>query len=220
MLSRRSLIASIAAVATVISLAMPARADTNAEARAFVQKLADTAMSTVAVKGLTEGERAQRIRTLFVENFDLPEIGKLVLGRYWHNPATTSAQQQEFLKLFEDIQVYTWTKRFRDYSGETLEIIGVAPAGETDMLLDSRIKREHLDPINVTWRLRKQTDGFRVLDINVEGASMAFTHRAEYSSVIRANGNQVEGLLAAMRTKVTQLHAETSAAAPAAVRAN
>jgi phospholipid transport system substrate-binding protein len=218
MLSRRSLIAAFTAVAALVALGMPARADANTEARAFIQKLADAAMTTVAVKGLADEERAQRFRTLFVDTFDLPEIGKLVLGRYWR--VATPAQQQEFLILFEDIQVYTWTRRFKDYSGEMLEITAIAPEGETDMLVDSRIKRERLEPVNVNWRLRKHADGFKVLDIKVEGASMAFTHRAEYTSVIQGAGGQVEGLLAAMRKKVAQMQAESGGAAPPALRSN
>lgn len=206
MLSRRSLIAAFAAVAAVVSLAAPVRADTNADARAFIQRLADTAMNTVAVKGLTDEERASRFRTLFVDTFDLPEIGKLVLARYWRT--ATPEQQQEFLRLFEDIQVYTWTRRFKDYSGETLDILGVQAEGENDLQVESRIKRQKLDPIAVSWRVRRAGDTFKVLDIKVEGASMAFTHRSEYSSVIQGNGGKVEALLAALRKKVAQLQSE------------
>lgn len=206
MLSRRSLITAFAAVAAVVSLAAPVRADTNADARAFIQRLADTAMNTVAVKGLTDEERASRFRTLFVDTFDLPEIGKLVLARYWRT--ATPEQQQEFLRLFEDIQVYTWTRRFKDYSGETLDILGVQAEGESDLQVESRIKRQKLDPIAVSWRVRRAGDTFKVLDIKVEGASMAFTHRSEYSSVIQGNGGKVEALLAALRKKVAQLQSE------------
>lgn len=206
MLSRRLLISAFAAVAVLVSLGGPARADTNADASAFIQRLADTAMTTVAIKGLSGEERTRRFRTLFVDTFDLPEIGKLVLARYWR--AATPEQQQEFLRLFEDVQVYTWTRRFKDYSGETLEVLGVQAEGESDVLVESRIKRQKLDPIAVAWRVRKEGDGFKVLDIKVEGASMAFTHRSEYSSVIQGGGGQVEALLAALRKKVAQLRAD------------
>lgn len=207
MLSRRLLISAFAAFAALVSVGTPVRAEANAEARAFIQRLADTAMNTVAIKGLSDEERSRRFRTLFVDAFDLPEIGKLVMARYWR--AATPEQQQEFLRLFEDIQVYTWTRRFKDYSGETLEILGVLPEGEADVLVESRIKREKLEPIAVAWRVRKEGDGYKVLDIKVEGASMAFTHRSEYSSVIQGNGGQVEALLAALRKKVAQLQAES-----------
>lgn len=207
MLSRRTLISAFAATAALVSVGAPARADDHADARAFIQRLADTAMNTVAIKGLSDEERARRFRTLFVDTFDLPEIGRLVMARYWR--AATPEQQQEFLRLFEDIQVYTWTRRFREYSGETLEILGVQAEGDNDVLVESRIKRQKLEPIAVSWRVRKEGDVFKVLDIKVEGASMAFTHRSEYSSVIQGGGGRVEVLLEALRRKVAQLQAES-----------
>lgn len=210
MLSRRSLIAAFALCVTVVAAGVPARADAPEEARAFIQKLADSAMNTVAVKGINDEERANRFRTLFVDTFDLPEIGKLVLARHWR--AATPEQQQEFLHLFEDIQVYTWTRRFKEYSGETLDILGVQGDGAADFLVDSRILRDKLEPIAVSWRVRQAGDTFKVLDIKVEGASMALTHRSEYSSVIQGAGGKVDGLLAALRKKVAQLRADQVAA--------
>lgn len=211
MLSRRYLIAAFAAVVGVAALGGAARADNTSDARAFIQTLADNAMNTVAVKGLNDEERAKRFRTLFVDTFDLPEIGKLVLARHWK--AATPEQQQEFLALFEDVQVYTWTRRFKDYSGETLEILGVQAEGENDLQVESRMLRDKLEPIAVGWRVRKSGATFKVLDIKVEGASMALTHRSEYSSVIQANGGQVAGLIAALRKKVAQLQAEAGVVA-------
>lgn len=211
MLSRRKLIAAMVAGVILAAVGGAARADARQDARVFIEKLADTAMTTVAVKSIGEDERNRRFRTLFVDSFDLPEIGKLVLGRYWR--VATPAQQQEFLKLFEDIQVLTWAKRFKDYSGETLDVVAVHPDGELNMTVDSLIRRQRLDPIAVSWLLRKSGDGFRVLDIKVEGASMAFTHRSEYTSVIQAAGGKVDGLLTAMRGKIGQMQADQSAAA-------
>lgn len=205
MLSRRSVILA-AAVATAMAAWGPsARADNAADVHSFIQNLADTAMKTVAVKGLNDEERSQRFRSLFVNSFDLPEIGKLVLGRYWR--VTTPEQQQEFLRLFEDVQVYTWARRFNDYSGETLDILSVTAEGDADAVVESRIKRDKQDPVAVSWRVRKSGDSFKVLDIKVEGASMALTHRSEYGSVIQAGGGQIEPLLVALRKKVAQLQA-------------
>ncbi len=211
MLSRRTLIAALA-MGALVAFGGAANADARQDAaRAFIATLADTAMATVAVKDISDDERNRRFRTLFVDSFDLPEIGKLVLGRYWR--IATPPQQREFLRLFEDIQVLTWAKRFKDYSGETLDIVAVHPDGELNVSVDSLIRRRKLDPIAVTWLVRKAGESFRVLDIKVEGASMAFTHRSEYTSVIQSSGGQVEGLLTAMRRKIGQMEADQSAAA-------
>lgn len=208
MLTRRLFMAAVTAGIALTVAGRPATA-TATDARGFIQKLADTAMTTVAVPGIADDERNARFRTLFVTFFDLPEIGKLVLGRYWR--AATPAEQQEFIKLFEDIQVLTWAKRFRDYSGETLEIVGVTPDGELKYTVDSLIRRQKQAPIAVTWVVHKTAEGYQVLDIKVEGASMAFTHRSEYTSVIQASGGKVAGLLDAMKKKIGQMKADPAA---------
>ena len=206
MLTRRRFVIAIA-LALSLSLGSGA-AKAAATPKDFIVKLADTAMTTVAAKGLNDDERNTRFRTLFVENFDLAEIGKLVLGRHWR--VATPQQQNEFIKLFEDIQVYTWARRFKDYSGETMDVLSVTEETDGDVQVASRINRNHMDPINVVWRVRKSDDRLRVIDIKVEGASMAQTHRSEYSSVIQSSGGKVDGLLDAMRKKIAQLQAESA----------
>lgn len=200
MLDRRTFFLSAAAL--VVSPRIPAAQATAADAGQFIQGLADAAMKAVAVKDLQDAERAARFRTLFVNNFDLLEISRFVLGRYWR-PATAE-QRAEFQKLFEDIQVYTWTRRFKEYSGETLAISGVT-AEENNYVVTSQIKRTSLAPINVQWRVRKDADVFRVVDIVVEGASMAITFRSDYGGVLASQGGKMDGLLTVMRQKLDQM---------------
>lgn len=202
MLSRRILLLSAVAAATCLRAPSIGFA-VEVNARSFIQGLADTAMNTVAVKDLSDAERALRFRNLFVNTFDLPEISKLVLGRYWR-PATAE-QRGEFQKLFEDIQVYTWTRRFKEYSGETLDIFGVEADASGDSLVVSQIRRHNLAPINVSWRVRKDGETFRVVDIIVEGASMIVTYRSDYSGVLSSQGGKMDSLLAVMRQKADQL---------------
>jgi phospholipid transport system substrate-binding protein len=208
MLTRRMLMSAAAAGIVLTVAGRPATA-TATEARSFIEKLADTAMTTVAVPGIGDDERHARFRSLFVTYFDLPEIGKLVLGRYWR--AASPAEQQDFITLFEDIQVLTWAKRFNDYSGETLQILGVTPDGELKYTVDSLIRRQKQNPIAVTWVVHKTAEGYRVIDIKVEGASMAFTHRSEYTSVIQSSGGKVAGLLEAMKKKIGQMKVDPAA---------
>lgn len=210
MVSRRFVFAAIAAVACVLSIG-PARASEGQEAAQFINDLAQSAMNTVAVKGIDDQERSKRFRDLFVHYFDLPEIGKFVLGTYWR--VATPAQQSEFLALFEEVQVLTWSRRFKDYSGEKLEILAVAPEDGSKVTVESRIISGRQEPIPVSWLLRRTNSGFRVLDIKVTGASMAFTRRSEYASVIRASGGNIDGLLAAMRRQVAQMGGDVSTAA-------
>lgn len=204
---RRTFLQGISLFALALAtLPHPALADTGQDAQAFIQRLAQTAIDTVADRRLSDTERDDRFRRLFVSSFDIPDIGRFVLARYWRT--ASASQQQEFLKLFEEITVLTWAQRFKDYNGETLQTLGATKDGERGWVVDSRILRNQGQPISVQWRLRQADDGsFRILDITVDGVSMAITYRSDYSSAIQSNGGQLDSLLSAMRNKINQLHA-------------
>jgi len=203
---RRTLIKAAFALGFAASL-MPAAASAETpDPSAFIQKLADTAITTVADKQLAETERDERFRKLFVNSFDLPAIGKFVLARYWKT--ATPDQQTEFLKLFEDQVVLTWAKRFKDYSGEKLLIAASNKEDDHSWVVDSQILREKGPGIPVQWRLHDMPDGsLRITDIIVEGVSMAITQRQDFSSTLQGIGGKIDALLSAMRTKVDQLKA-------------
>jgi phospholipid transport system substrate-binding protein len=50
-------------------------------------------------------------------------------------------------------------------------------------------------PVKLEWHVRKQADGsFKIVDVSVEGISMALTQRDEIASVADRNGGSAEGL--------------------------
>src|SRR3990167_5367564 len=71
----------------------------------FIQSLADRAISTLTVQGITKSERRERFRSFLNEDFAVNTIGKWVLGKYWNQANET--QQSEYLKLFENLLVVT-----------------------------------------------------------------------------------------------------------------
>src|SRR4051812_48329199 len=97
--------------------ALAAGKNLDSPAAVFVQKLGDKALTSLTAKGLPKGERSRRVRTLLRENFDIPTIGRFVLGRHWGE--ATDAQRAEYVNLFEDMIVETYTQRFAEYSGQS-----------------------------------------------------------------------------------------------------
>lgn len=208
MISRRFLFAVL--VGFFFGLALDPIAAAEADPKDFVTQLAGKAMETMTAKGLGDAERNQRFRSQFTADVDLPEIGKFVLGRHWR--AATPEQQQEFLKAFEEIVVLTWATRFKDYGGDLRHVVTNAVSdGERGILVESKVERDHQAPINLQWKLKKGEPDLRVIDLVVEGASMAITYRNEYAAVIQANGGKIDGLLGAMRTKIAEMQSAKGA---------
>lgn len=201
MLSRRFFL--FAAFAASLLLGTPARAEDD-PAVGFVNNLATQAIEVMTSKSVPDGERTERFRKLFIGSVDLQMIGKYVLARYWR--IATPDEQQEFLKLFEDMLVLTWSNRFKDAANKvTFAVDESKPDVDDGVIVESRILREKQEAVPVTWRLRKSPEGLRIIDLVIEGTSMTFTYRQEYASVINQRGGKVEGLLGEMKRKVAQL---------------
>lgn len=169
----------------------------------FIRNLGDEAIATLTEKNTPRPVIEKRFRELFRESFHLPAIGRFVLGRYWRQ--ATPDQRQEFLALFEELVVGTYAARFTGYSGEQLAIRDARPDSEKTAIVHSEIVRPNGPPIRIDWRVGHDGNGFKVLDVVIEGISMAVTQRSEFASVIQRRGGKVEGLIEALRNKTVSL---------------
>ena len=189
-------------IATLV-FAIPARAQgAKGDALAFVSSFAQNGITDILEAPIPNTEKQQRFRVFFKEYFDLPGIGRFVLARYWK--AASPEEQQKFTALFEDVVVYTWSRRFSEYNGQTLIVTSQQVDGADGTLVKSTINGNNNSHFGVEWRLRLRPEGFRVLDIIVEGVSMAITYRQDYATVISQTGS-FAGLLGKMEQQVAEL---------------
>ncbi|HYH37331.1 MAG TPA: ABC transporter substrate-binding protein [Azospirillum sp.] len=171
-------------------------------AGAFIQKLGTEAINSFANKSQPKPAALAKFKQLLNEGFDVPYIGRWVLGRYWNQ--ASPQQQQEYQQLFEQLIVKTYAERFVEYSGETFKITGTRPEGESDTMVTTQIIRPAGPPVAVDWRVRKRDAGYKIIDVVVEGVSMGVTQRQEFASVIQSNGGKIDGLIQALRQKTAQ----------------
>ena len=177
------------------------------EGATFVADFTRKGLNEILMANIPNAEKQKRFREMFTTYFDIPGIGRFVLARYVK--AASPDDLAKFNTLFEDIIIYTWSRRFSEYNGQTLQVSGQQPDGE-GMLVKSTINGANNTHYAVDWRLRKRPDGLKVLDIVVEGVSMAITYRQDYSTVISQTGS-FAGLLAQMEKQVAELKAQQPA---------
>jgi len=135
------------------------------------------------------------------EYFAFEGIAKWALGRYWRR--ASKDERDEFLTLFEELMVVTYADRFEWYSGETLSVLKAEVRGGKDALVHTRLIRPGgLKPVDVSWRVRRKGDDYKIVDVMVEGLSMGLTQQKEFASVIRQNGGKVQSLLDELRKRL------------------
>lgn len=202
-MKRRNFATTVAVVAGVGGLLGRARfavAQISApDAARFIKDLSVKAIADLTDLSLNDVERARRFDALLRENFDVPEIGRFVLGRFWR--MATEAERAEYLKLFEGYLVQIYAKRFKEYTGENLRVDQTRPGNDNEIVVLSTIVRSQIGPAQVAWRLRREGAGFRIVDVSVEGVSLALTHRDDFAAVIQRGGNKVEALLVMLRIR-------------------
>jgi len=166
----------------------------------FIQSLGEEAIQMLSDKTLSEKDRLIQFRTLLHAGFDMKTIGRFTLGRY--STRASDAEVEEFQRLFDEYVVQTYASRLGQYSGEKLQI-GTARKDESgDILVGSEIVPREGPQVRVEWRVRGEPGKFKIIDVIVEGVSMAITQRSEFSAVIQRSGGKIDGLISELRRKI------------------
>jgi len=173
-------------------VAAPAFGLEPSEARQFVASMAERA-TTVLSSERSLADRRAELQRILRTGFDLDYIGRLVLGPKYR---TLSEQQRAaYDEAFEDYVLETYSRRIDEYGGQEIEITGAAPAGSRDVKVTSRITgTDQSEPVQVTWRVRERETGPKIIDVEIEGVSMAISQRSEFASVVDQRG--IDGLIA------------------------
>ena len=173
----------------------------------LIRRLGEHAIAALGVPGASLEEREARFRSLLSEGFDLAFIGRFVLGRYWRQ--ATPEQRSDYLALFGEYVLQTYSARLGGYAGESMTIISERPAGTKDVVVSTRILRPSGPPIDADWRVRTTGERYRIIDVMVEGVSMVITQRSEFAAVVQRHG--LQGLIEVLRARTTKLPAVAAA---------
>jgi phospholipid transport system substrate-binding protein len=219
MLTRRSFLAP-AAVFGLWLAALPltpafaqAGAAPAADPAGFVNGMIQQALDILRDKQMTDADRQQKFSTMLHTNFDIPKISRFVLGRYWST--ASDDDRNAFNGLFEEWVVLTYSQRFKDYGGENIKVLGSRAESDTSFVVQSQlIHPDGSPPASVDWHVNKGPDGFKVVDVEVEGVSMALTEREEFSAVIQRNGGSVASLNQALKQKLASGAVDTTGSDP------
>lgn len=175
-------------------------------ATSFVQNLEKEAVASLTDTSKPRADRVDAFRSLFRDKFAVGVIGRWTLGRSWRK--ASKDEQKEFLELFEDLMVATYVDRFANYAGDGLKYTKTVAVDENMSTVHTEIVRpEQVDarPISVLWRVGRQGDLYKVLDVVVQGASMSLTLQKEFTAIVRNKGS-VAGLLEELRKKTAELN--------------
>jgi phospholipid transport system substrate-binding protein len=203
---RRSLLTTaIILIAGASAPALPAEAGNDPAA--FINNLGSQ-IQMVAGNPSPEQRRAG-FRQLFHDDFDVPGLGRFVLGRLTR--IMTTPQQQEFLRLFESYVIATYSDRLSEYvaGGVVPRVIGSRLVPDGAIVSSEFVRGFGSSPagsIRVDWRLSVRDSTYKISDIVIDGLSMAANGRSQLEGVAARNGEQPSAILAVMRQETANAY--------------
>lgn len=159
-------------------------------------------------KEVQSGNR-QRIQEI-VESKILPHVDfelttALTMGRHWRD--ASPEQKKRLSEEFRDLLMYTYSGAMSQIKDPTLRFrpLRMAP-DETDVEVRSQvIGSRGGNPVDVSYRLRKSPDGWKVYDVNVLGIWLIGTYKQSFSSEVERSG--IDGLIKTLDEKNEKLAA-------------
>lgn len=172
---------------------------TAAQPKEFVVRMGDEAINFLGDPALDLKDKKEKFRTLLNSRFDMKTIGRFVMGPNWKKLDQT--QQTEYQALFEELIVSIYSERFSDYQGQKFEVDEARASGDSDYIVMSYIVPETGKRVPVSWHLRDKNGTFKVVDVSIEGVSMAMTKKSEFASIIQQGGGDVGLILEHLRSQ-------------------
>lgn len=194
---RAALAAMIAAGATATIGRSSAHALETEAAESFVKNVAERLIALVRSPQEFEAKRVA-FRDLLNEAAAMPLIGRIAIGAPWRQ--MSDPQKTEYISVLTEYLSRIYTKRFAEYSGETLAVVGSSDRGKKGVFVQTRVERAGSEPLKVEWRVTDRTGSIQILDIYVEGVSLLITQREDFRGQLEKNGNDIDAFLARLKS--------------------
>lgn len=134
-------------------------------------------------------------------NFNFERVCKLVLGKNYAK--ATKEQQDKFQTEFRTLLLRTYASALSKYRNQKIEFKPLkAEPGATQVTVKTEIIQPGGQPIAIDYSLSKQSEGWKVYDIVIEGVSLVTNYRSQFSNEIRQNG--IDGLIQKLAEKNKQ----------------
>lgn len=128
------------------------------------------------------------VNDVIVPHFDVPYIGRLVLGR--NAKTATDEQRTRFQNAFKDMLIRSYANALLDnYDSVKVEWKPLRlDANATDVVVNSALLRDGKPPVPVGFAMRLVNNDWKIYDITVENISLVINFRSQINEEIKKNG--------------------------------
>ena len=179
-------------------------ADDLTDVKKYAQGVIDDAIVKIFNKNLTTtAERIPPFRKVLNANLDFDFISNFVLGVYARG--MSPEEKDNFIKEFSELNVYTFAKKFAAYSDQKIQVTDAQNGKkEGQYFVSSKVISNNPGDKDyiVDWRIIKDGDKYKVIDVIIEGVSMAMSYKNEYAPILKMGSDEGKSPVAFLTQKI------------------
>lgn len=200
MLSTRTLVSWLAAATLGLGAAF-AHAQAAKSPDDLIKEVSTDVLESVrADKSIKEGEIGKVIAlvdTKVMPYVNFQRMTSAAVGRYWRQ--ATPDQQKRLQDEFKLLLVRTYSGALAQVQDQTVQIKPMRSSPDDKEVVVRTEVRGKGDPIQLDYRLEKESGAWKIYDVNVMGVWLVENYRNSFAQEIGANG--IDGLIGKMAAR-------------------
>ena len=159
----------------------------------FVQETADRA-SEALNKRQSKEEKMEILKTIAKETVDIRGIGFYSLGK--HRKNMTNQEKKKYLDIFEKYFLKSFSSRLAEYTDPRIRVESQKKLNDKYTMVSSTLLATDKKPeLKIDWRVvTKNPDRPLIIDVVIEGVSLAKVQKEEFNSIIQNNDGDINAL--------------------------
>ena len=159
----------------------------------FVQSTVNRA-SQILSKNISKEEKINQLKSIAKKTVDIKGVGFYSLGSARKN--LNDSQKIEYLKLFEDYFLKSFSSRLAEYTNPEIEVYNKKVLNMNYTIVNSLLVATSERPeVKIDWRVyTKDPQNPLIRDLIIEGLSLARTQKEEFSSILNSNDGNINAL--------------------------
>ena len=164
----------------------------------FVQETADAATEALN-KRLSKEEKMEKLKIIAKKTVDVKGIGNYSLGAY--RKTISDQQKDEYFEIFEQYFLKSFASRLAEYTDPKIRVDSQKKLNDKYTMVSSTLlATSEKAEIKIDWRVvTKNPDNPLIIDVIIEGVSLAKVQREEFNSIIQSNDGNINALFKTLR---------------------
>ena len=163
------------------------------EPKEFVQQTVDKAAKALD-QNLSKELKISKLKVIALKTVDIEGIGLYSLGK--HRKNISDKQRNEYLDIFTQYFLKSFSSRLAQYSDPKIRVDSQKKLNEKYTMVSSvLIATEDKPEVKIDWRvITKDIDHPLIIDLIIEGVSLAKVQKEEFNSIIQSNDGNIDAL--------------------------